>query len=469
MAETAKKKPTINDLNSSSIEDFRSQLRGKIIQSSDSEYDEVRKVYNGMIDKRPGMIVCCVDVADVIACVNFGRENNLLVAIRGGGHNGGGLGLCEDGFVIDLSGLKNVRVNVADQTVRVGGGNVWGEVDHATHPFGLAVPAGIISTTGVGGLTLGGGVGHLSRKYGLTIDNLLEADMVLADGTFVTVNKDQNEDLFWAIRGGGGNFGIVTSFKFQAHPVKSVIGGPTLWPIEKTEEIMAWYHDFILNAPDDLNGFIATMIIPGPPFPDVLHNKMFCGIVWCYTGDAGDFDKLFQEVRDKEPVFEHVGEMPYPSIQTLFDGLMPPGLQWYWRADFFDEIGAEARAAHLKFGSSIPTPLSQMHMYPLSGAASRVGKEDTPWAYRDAKYAGVIVGVDPDPENAEKITQWCKDYWEALHPYSSGGAYSNFMMDEGQERVQASYKHNYDRLTEIKKAYDPNNLFRVNQNIKPKA
>lgn len=469
MSHTVEKEQTINDLNGSAIEDFRSQLRGKIIQHSDSEYDEARKVYNGMIDKHPGMIVYCVDVADVIACVNFGRENNLLVAVRGGGHNGGGLGLCDNGLVIDLSGLKSVRVNVADQTVRVGGGNVWGEVDHATHPFGLAVPAGIISTTGVGGLTLGGGVGHLSKKYGLTIDNLLEADMVLADGSFVTVNKDQNKDLFWAIRGGGGNFGVVTSFKFQAHPVKTVIGGPTLWPIERTEEIMSWYHDFILNAPDDLNGFVTTMIIPGPPFPETLHNKMFCGIVWCYTGEAGDFDKLFQEVRDKEPVFEHVGEMPYPAIQTLFDGLMPPGLQWYWRADFFNEIGAEARAAHLKFGSSIPTPLSQMHLYPISGAASRVGQEDTPWAYRDAKYAGVIVGVDPDPENAEKITQWCKDYWEALHPYSSGGAYSNFMMDEGQERVQASYKHNYDRLTEIKKAYDPNNLFRVNQNIKPKA
>ena len=463
------KKQTINDLDDSVIENFQSQLRGNIVQASDAEYNETRKVYNGMIDKHPGMIVCCVDVADVIASVNFGRENNLLVAIRGGGHNGGGLGLCNDGLVIDLSGLKSVRVNVADKTVRVGGGNVWGEVDHATHPFGLAVPAGIISTTGVGGLTLGGGVGHLTKKYGLTIDNLLEADMVLADGSFVTVNKDQNKDLFWAIRGGGGNFGVVTSFKFQAHPVKTVIGGPTLWPIERTEEIMSWYHDFILNTPDDLNGFIATMIIPGPPFPDVLHNKMFCGIVWCYTGDAGDFDKLFQEVRDKEPVFEHVGEMPYPAIQTLFDGLMPPGLQWYWRADFFNEIGAEARAAHLKFGSSIPTPLSQMHMYPLSGAASRVGKEDTPWAYRDAKYAGVIVGVDPDPANAEKITQWCKDYWEALHPYSSGGAYSNFMMDEGQERVQASYKGNYDRLTEIKKAYDPDNFFRVNQNIKAKA
>lgn len=469
MSHTVEKEQTVNDLNGSAIEDFRSQLRGKIIHHSDSEYDEARKVYNGMINKHPGMIVCCVDVADVIACVNFGRENNLLVAVRGGGHNGGGLGLCDNGLVIDLSGLKSVRVNVADQTVRVGGGNVWGEVDHATHPFGLAVPAGIISTTGVGGLTLGGGVGHLSKKYGLTIDNLLEADMVLADGSFVTVNKDQNKDLFWAIRGGGGNFGVVTSFKFQAHPVKTVIGGPTLWPIERTEEIMSWYHDFVLNAPDDLNGFVATMIIPGPPFPEALHNKMFCGIVWCYTGEAGDFDKLFQEVRDKEPVFEHVGEMPYPAIQSLFDGLLPPGLQWYWRADFFNEIGAEARATHLKFGSSIPTPLSQMHLYPISGAASRVGQEDTPWAYRDAKYAGVIVGVDPDPENAEKITQWCKDYWEALHPYSSGGAYSNFLMDEGQERVQASYKHNYDRLTEIKKAYDPNNLFRVNQNIKPKA
>lgn len=463
------KKQTVNDLTNSVIENFRLQIRGEIVQTTDSGYNEARKIYNAMIDKHPGMIVKCADVADVMACVNFGRENNLLVAVRGGGHNGGGLGLCDDGLVIDLSQLKYVRVNIADQTVRVGGGNLWGEVDHATHPFGLAVPAGIISTTGVGGLTLGGGVGHLTKKYGLTIDNLLEADMVLADGSFVTVNKNQNKDLFWAIRGGGGNFGIVTSFKFQAHPVSKVIGGPTLWPIEKTEEIMSWYSDFIMKAPDDLNGFIATMIIPGPPFPEVLHNKMFCGIVWCYTGEPSEFDKLFQEVRDKNPVFEHVGEMPYPSIQTLFDGLLPPGLQWYWRADFFNELGKEVRAAHLKYGSSIPTPLSQMHLYPLSGAAARVGNEDTPWAYRDAKYAGVIVGVDPDPKNADKITKWCKDYWEALHPYSSGGAYSNFMMDEGQERVQASYKHNYKRLAAIKKAYDPENFFRVNQNIQPKA
>ena len=340
-------------------------------------------------------------------------------------------------------------------------------MDHATHPFGLAVPAGIISSTGVGGLTLGGGVGHLSRKYGLTIDNLLEADMVLADGSIVTVNANQNTDLFWAIRGGGGNFGIVTSFKFQAHPVKTVIGGPMLWPIERTEEIMEWYHKFIHNSPDELNGFIATMVIPGPPFPDFLHGNPYCGIVWCFTGSQAQFDTLIKPGMDLEPVFAHVGEMPYPSVQTMFDGLFPHGLQWYWRADFFNELGPEIRAEHLKFGSKIPTLLSQMHLYPISGAASRVGATDTPWAYRDAKYAGVIVGVSPEPKDADKITNWCKAYHDALHPYSSGGAYSNFMMDDGQERVKASYRQNYERLAKIKSKYDPNNLFSVNQNIKP--
>jgi len=246
---------SVKDLNESTIELFASSIRGELVFPQDSNYNDVRKVYNAMINKHPGLIVKCVDVADVINSVNFGRENNLLVAVRGGGHNGGGLGICDDGLVIDLSGIKFIRVDTSNNTVRVGGGNLWGEVDHATHPFGLAVPAGIISSTGVGGLTLGGGVGHLSRKYGLTIDNLLEADMVLADGSFVTVNKNQNTDLFWAIRGGGGNFGIVTSFKFQAHSVKTVFGGPTLWPIEKTEEIMAWYHKFINKVPDELNGF----------------------------------------------------------------------------------------------------------------------------------------------------------------------------------------------------------------------
>ena len=457
----------INQITRDEINNFSKQLEGTVIMPDDASYDETRKVYNAMIDKHPAIIAMCKSVKDVVAAVNFARENHLLTAVRGGGHNGGGLGLCDDGLVIDLSGIRFVQVNEDDQTVKVGGGNVWAEVDQATHAYGLAIPAGIISTTGVGGLTLGGGVGHLSRKYGLTIDNLLEAEMVLADGSLVITNKDQNPDLFWAIRGGGGNFGIVTSFTFQAHPVTNVFGGPTLWPVEKTPEILSWYQEFMKNAPDDLNGFFATMTIPGPPFPEHLHNKTFCGVVWCYLGGAENADEIFKPVREMKPLFEHMGEMPYPAIQTMFDGMFPPGLQWYWRADFFDELDTGEAEVHLKHSSNMPSAFSQMHLYPISGAASRVANDATAWAYRDANYAGVIVGVDPDPENAGAITKWCKDYWEDLHPYSSGGAYVNFLMNEGQDRIKACYRHNYDRLRKIKRQYDPHNFFMVNQNIKP--
>jgi len=460
-------KNSVNKIAPNILETFKTQFKGKLVFPSDANYDDTRKVYNGMIDKRPGLFAVCQDAEDVQAAVNFSSNNNILVAIRGGGHNGAGLGLCNDGLVIDLSEIKFVNVNTTNNTVKVGGGNIWNEVDTATHEYGLAIPSGMVSSTGVGGLTLGGGVGYLTRKYGLTIDNLLEAEMVLADGSFVTVNANNNTDLFWAIRGGGGNFGVVTSFTFQAHPVKMLMGGPTLWPIERVEEIMAWYDTFIQDVTEDLNGFITTMVIPESPFPETLHNKKFCGIVWCYVGDPDKFESVFKPVLNLNPVFAHVGNMPYPALQTMFDGFFPAGLQWYWRADFFNALTPEITAQHLKFGSKIPTVLSQMHLYPITGAASRVGAEDTPWAYRDAKYAGVYVGVDPDPKNASTITNWCKSYYDALHPYSAGGAYSNFLMEEGQERVKASYKHNYNRLVKIKATYDPENLFRVNQNIKP--
>ncbi|TLP79154.1 FAD-binding oxidoreductase [Maribacter sp. ACAM166] len=451
------------------IERLRNQLKGKIITPNDAVYNETRKVYNAMIDKHPGAFAMCTNIEDVKTSIDFGRNNNLLVSIRGGGHNGGGLGLCDGGLVIDLSGVNSIAVDAKTNTVKVGGGCIWADVDKATHEFGLAIPSGMVSTTGVGGLTLGGGVGYLARKYGLTIDNLLGAEMVLADGAIVTVNENEHSDLFWAIRGGGGNFGVVTEFIFQAHSLKTVYGGPTLWPIEQVEEIMEWFDGFIRTASEDINGFIATMIIPESPFPAHLHNKKFCGIVWCYVGDMDKAEKAFAPILAMKPMFSHVGEIPYPTIQTMFDGLLPTGLQWYWRADFFNTLTPEITTQHLKYGSQIPTPLSQMHLYPISGAASRVGATDTPWAYRDADYCGVYIGVDPDPKNAAKITKWCKDYYEALHPYSAGGAYSNFLMDEGQERVQASYKQNYTRLASIKHQYDPTNFFRVNQNIIPKS
>ena len=453
------------------VEELKNRLRGEIIQPGDDGYDDARKVYNAMIDRRPALIACCADAADVIAAVNFGRENDMLTAIRGGGHNGGGLGICDDGLVIDLSGIKYTRVNPEARTVRVGGGCTWADVDHATHAFGLATPTGIISTTGVGGLTLGGGIGHLTRKCGLTIDNLLAADLVLADGSFVTASADENEDLYWAIRGGGGNFGVVTSFLFRSHPISTVYAGPMLWELEQATEVMQWYREFSPSAPEDVNGFFAFLTVPpGPPFPEHLHNRKMCGVVWCFTGPLDQAEEVFKPIRSfGPPTLDLVGPMPYPMLQSMFDGLYPPGHQWYWRADFVNELSDEAIALHVKYGSEMPTMQSSMHMYPINGAAHRVGNDETAWAYRDANWAEVIVGVDPDPANNDRIISWTKDYWDALHPYSAGGAYVNFMMDEGQERVQATYGDNYERLVAIKNKYDPTNLFRVNQNIRPKG
>jgi FAD/FMN-containing dehydrogenase len=454
-----------------SLEQLTSAFRGELIQPSHANYDSARKVYNGMIDKRPQLIARCVDVADVIAAVNYGRDNNLLTAIRGGGHNGAGLGTCDGGLVIDLSRMKGVHVDPARKTVRAEGGCVWGDVDHATHAFGMATPCGFISTTGVAGLTLGGGIGYLSRRYGLTIDNLLSANVVLADGSFVTANAHEHPDLFWALRGGGGNFGVVTSFEFRLHPVNMVNFGPTFWPLEEAATVLKSWSTFIQKAPEYIGGFFAFLVVPpAPMFPEHLHMKSVCGIVWFSTGTAEETDAVTKPIRTLgHPLLDHVGPAPFPAVQSTFDPLFVPGLQWYWRADNFTQLTDEAIARHVEHGAKLPSMLSTMHLYPVNGAPQKVGKTDTAYSFREALFAEVIVGVDPDPANAGKISDWCKAYWEALHPYSAGGAYVNFMMDEGQDRVQATYRDNYARLAEVKKKYDPHNFFRVNQNIRPAA
>jgi FAD/FMN-containing dehydrogenase len=448
---------------------LRVDLRGDLIEPGSSEYEQARKVHNGMIDRRPRLIARCVDAADVIAAVKYARAANLRVAIRGGGHSASGLGVCDDGLVIDLSRLRYVHVDPSARTVRVGGGSVWGDVDHATHQFGLAVPAGVISTTGVAGLTLGGGTGYLTRKYGLTIDNLLSADVVLADGSFVTAAPDRNSDLFWALRGGGGNFGVVTSFLFQARPVDTVSAGPVLWEMDRAADVLRFARDFLPNAPEDFYGFFAFLTVPpGPPFPATLHLKKMCALMLCHLGTPEQANKDLEPVRHKmKPVFEHFGPVPFPALQSLFDPLYPAGLQGYWKGDMLNEISDASIPVHVKYGAELPTPLSTMHLYPINGAAARVGRNDTAWSYRDATWNSVIVGFDPDPANRDKITNWTRAYYDALHPYSAGGAYVNFMMEEGQDRVRAAYRDNYDRLARIKAKYDPDNLFRLNQNIRP--
>jgi FAD/FMN-containing dehydrogenase len=450
-------------------DEFRAAFRGELIEPGDAGYDDARAVYNGMIDRHPRLIARCVDAADVIAAVNLARESGTLLAVRGGGHNAGGLGVWDDALVVDMSTMRGVHVDPAAGTVRVEGGATWGDVDHATHPFGLAVPCGFISTTGVAGLTLGGGIGYLSRQFGLTIDSLLSADVVLADGSFVTASEDEHPDLFWALRGGGGNFGAVTSFQFRGRPVRNVIAGPTLFPLDRSAEIMRFWDEFIAQAPEDINGWFAFLTVPPvDPFPPELQMQKMCGIVWCANCEPDRAEELLAPIRALNPALDGVGPVPFPAMQSAFDALYPTGQQWYWRADFVDELTDEAIAIHTEHASQLPTPQSTMHLYPIDGAAQRVGAGDTAFSYRGARYGQVIVGVDPDPANNERMTKWTRGYHDALHPHSAGGAYVNMMMhDEGPDRVRASYGDNYDRLVEVKRRYDPANLFRVNQNIAP--
>jgi FAD/FMN-containing dehydrogenase len=403
--------------------------------------------------------------------VNFARDEGLLLAIRGGGHNGPGLGSCDNGLVIDLSLMTGVRVDPSNGTVRVEPGCTSGDVDHATHAFGLAVPFGIVSTTGVSGLTLGGGTGYLTRKYGLTIDNLLEADLVLADGRFVTAGPRDHADLFWAIRGGGGNFGVITSFLFQAHPVSIVYAGPIFWEATNARAVMRAYRDFLPSAPEDLGAFVGLKTVPSmDPFPKDYWGKRACAVISSFNGSAADGEKAIAPLLRAvpPPIFNWMGPMPFPAIQALFDPFFPKGLQWYWKGDFVRSLSDEAIDTHIAQAAKAPSELSLMHLYPIDGAVHRVRRDGTAWSARDATWSMVIAGIDSRPAAADALKSWGRSYWKAVHPFNLAGAYVNFMMDdEAEGRVEATYGENYARLAQVKKRYDPRNLFRVNQNITP--
>jgi FAD/FMN-containing dehydrogenase len=444
-------------------------LTGELIGAGDAGYDEARAVYNAMIDKHPAVIARCATTQDVTSVIGFARRHGLQLAVRGGGHNGGGLGVCDDGVVACLAPMRDITIDSAERVVRVGGGCTWAEVDAATHSVGMATPSGIVASTGVGGLTLGGGIGHLTRAYGLTIDNLVAADVVLADGSVVVADADSHPDLFWALRGGGGNFGVVTRFHFRLNPVREVQAGPTFWPIEQLPEVMRAYRAFLPQASRDVNGFFATLTVPPVPlFPEELHLRPVCGVVWCCLGTPESArDAIAPMLEVGTPLMHGVGAMPFPALQSLFVPLYPPGLQWYWRGACFRELADAAIETHLAWSSRLPTPYSTMHLYPIDGAAHDVAPADTAFSYRDATWSQVIVGIDPAPANAALIRDWTVGYDEALRPYSAGGGYVNFMMDEGQERVRTTYRDNYPRLAAVKRTYDPDNVFRVNQNILP--
>lgn len=464
----------VTTINTSRVtESLRTRLhaavRGEIIEPGDGGYDEHRAVYNAMHDRHPAVIVRCVDAADVAATIDAARDADMPLSIKGGGHNVGGNGVCDDGVAIDLGAMRGVFVDPAARTATVGGGATWGDVDHAAHAFGLGTPGGVLSTTGVGGLTLGGGFGHLSRQYGLSCDNVLSAEVVTADGRIVTASPTENPDLFWALRGGGGNVGVVTRFTFRLHPVATVYGGPVFYPVECSGQVLRFFRDYIATAPPEMNAFFGYQVAPPAPFiPEHLHGVTACMIVPCWNGPLDQAEAVMKPIRGAAPVaLDLAGPLPYPALNSMFDALLPAGLHHYWKADFDTTLTDEAIAVHETFGPQSPNFMSLMHIYPMAGAVQNVASADSAFAYRDVEFVHIIAGVDDVPANMPAHTEWVRDYWSALHPHSAGGAYVNFLMDEGQDRIRATYRGNYDRLVEAKRAWDPTNLFRLNQNIRP--
>ena len=449
---------------------LRSAVRGEVITRDDPSYDDARRVFNAMIDRRPAVIVRATDLEDVRAAVAQARASGAPVAVRGGGHSVPGFGTADDAVVIDLSGMRNVDVDAGGGTARAQGGATWGDFNDATHAHGLATTGGVVSTTGVGGLTLGGGIGYLARGAGLSIDNLVSAEVVTADGRVLTASERENEDLFWGLRGGGGNFGVVTSFEFRLHPVDTIYGGPMFFELAAAGDVLRFYREFIRDAPEQFGGFPAFQIAPPLPFiPEDRHGDTFLAFVACWAGPVDEAEAVLKPLRDVAPIVaEHIGPMPYPALNAAFDALYPAGaLQHYWKTHFSTELTDEAIDVHLEHGPQVPSLQSTVHIYPINGACHRVAADETAFAYRDATFATVIAGMWPDPAANDANIAWVRGYFDASAPHAEEGGYVNFMSGDDHSQLRASYRGNYDRLVEVKRTYDPDNLFRVNQNIAP--
>jgi hypothetical protein len=447
-------------VNNQGIEQFRSAFRGAIVRSEDPDYEATRRIWNASVTTRPDMIAQCTGLADVIAAVKVARANGLLVAIRGGGHNVGGRALCEGGLVIDLSRMKGIHVDAAARRVRVQPGVTLGELDRETHVYGLAVPAGVVSKTGIAGLTLGGGVGWLCRKYGMTVDNVISFELVTAEGNVLHVSEDEHADLFWALRGGGGNFGVVTSFEYGLHPVGTVLGGLILHPRERASDLLKFYRSFTTGAPDELAAYAALLYTPdGMPA---------AAIATCYCGDAAEGERVMKPLRAfGTPLLDAIQPIPFPQMQQLLDAAVPDGNQNYWKSTFLRELSDAAIDEIVTHANQATSPLTAVLVEQYGGAMSRVADDATAFAHRKAGYDLAILGQWVEAGESERHIGWVRGFAEAMTPYRSGAYLLNFLGEEGDDTIRAAFGGNYDRLVEIKRKYDPDNFFRRNQNIQP--
>jgi FAD/FMN-containing dehydrogenase len=455
------------------IAEFKAGLRGELIRPTDTGYNTARKIFNAMIDRRPDFIVRCAGVADVIGAVNFAHSHDLLVAVRGAGHNVAGSSMCDGGLVIDLSRMKSVRIDPVERTARVEGGVTWGELNHELQAFGLAATGGFIGTTGVSGLTLGGGLGWLVRKHGLALDNLLSADVVTADGRLLVASASQNGDLFWALRGGGGNFGVVTSFEFRVHPAGTVLAGLVLHPLSSGKEALRFWREFGPTAPEEFTDGALVFNAPADmPLPDSLRQEPILGIGGVYTGPLDTAEAALAPLRRfGPPAVDAIQPMPYSAAQTMADFLWPPGSLNYWKSGFLKELSDDAIETILAFSATAPSPRTVVVLeHNGHGAMTRVGADETAFGYRNWPFNFLVTSIWGDPADTDANIRWTREFCDAMEPFLADAVYVNYLGEEGEERIRSAYSPaTYARLAALKKKYDPANLFRLNQNIKPVA